>query len=154
MTADASGALIGFLLRRVGVVAGVLAVIAGIFGMHIMTGSHSMPAATSTGAVQVGQAASGHSDHAPGRASVPDTPAVHGMEALPDQSCHSGSCTSMHTMWTLCVPSPGTTSLTAPVSVGTTTLTVHQIDNAAAVESALSYIPKSPSPGDLCISRT
>ncbi|MCU1548296.1 MAG: hypothetical protein JWO29_1247 [Arthrobacter sp.] len=52
-------------LRRAGLLAGLLAIIAGIFGMHVMTGTHSMhsPAAVTaiTDGVHAGAAAAdGH----------------------------------------------------------------------------------------------
>lgn len=157
MTATISSRTTTF-LRRAGLLAGMLAIIAGIFGMHILTGSHSMPTAAAgpgTDASQmVAAPAAGHTGHAQGPTAAPDTSATQGTTSMPASSCADpGACTTMSAMDAVCIPSPGTTSLAAPLP-GTTPFAVQDGSNTAVPATAYVYLPSSPSPGELCISRT
>ena len=150
-------------LHRAGLLAGILAVLAGILGMHVMTGSHSMhspaalTAAAGTGAGHTHPAAAhGHAEHAITDAS----PAHHSSDGhtapsiVVEQCSCSDSCASMHTMTVSCTPSGKTGSLSVPLP-GTAVFGV--ISNATApgaVPGSYSYRPGSPSPGELSISRT
>ncbi|MBO1268011.1 hypothetical protein [Arthrobacter cavernae] len=146
-------------LRRVGLLAGFLAIVAGIFGMHVMTGTHTVhaPAAVagaSGGAAHAGTAApDGH----PGHQAAPtvDHTQVQGTGVTSAESCScSGNCTTMPDMSAACVPSAHSGSLAAPLP-GTTVLAVNV--NAGVASPATvrySYVPGSPSPGELSISRT
>ncbi|MDZ4092789.1 MAG: hypothetical protein U1D68_16455 [Arthrobacter sp.] len=158
MTAPAHAAAIAF-LRRAGLFTAVLALIAGIFGMHVMTASHAMHApATAAATVNAHHDSSPAGDageHPPGPSSAPD---VH---AAPDeagartvQCTDSNNCTSMQSMTAACTPSAKTGSLAAPLPgtgvIARTTNTGMQ----STISAFWSYLPGSLSPGELCISRT
>lgn len=147
------------LLRRAGLFAAVLALIAGIFGMHVMTATHALHSPATAGAAVSAHhesSASGHTgDHAPGPSSAPDMPGVQGEASTRTLQCtDSGTCTSMQAMTASCTPSAKTGSLAAPlpgtgiISRNTTTGTL------TAISAQWHYLPDSPSPGELCISRT
>lgn len=161
----------GFLL--VGLLVGLLAIVAGFLGMHIMTGmsgAHAMTAVTSstepTGtsspaslvvhpaahAPQDGTTA--HDSMAPVTASAPE-PAAKSTLAAPAASCVCQSpCTDPLLMHSACVPSAAVTSLAAPPP-GTTPVSFHTpATRGDGAVRAYSYLPASPSPGDLSISRT
>lgn len=162
MTASRRNVATAF-LHRAGLLAGILAVLAGILGMHVITGSHSMhspaalAAASGTGAVHTHSAAAdGHAE--PGITYV--SPAHlssdgHNAPSVVIEQCScSDSCASMHTMTVSCTPSGKTGSLSVPLP-GTAVFGV--ISNATApgaVPGSWSYLPGSPSPGELSISRT
>ncbi|WP_426977434.1 hypothetical protein ACQCSU_21470 [Pseudarthrobacter sp. O4] len=157
MTATLSGRAMAFLLRTV-LLAGMLAVIAGILGMHIITGSHSMhnsPAAPAADMMQVMQPpATGHTAHAAGAVSAADSPPAPGTTSMPGPSCaHPGGCAAMSAMDASCIPSSGNTSLAAPLP-GSTPFAAHNDADAPTPAATYSYLPESPSPGQLCISRT
>ncbi|WP_442545690.1 hypothetical protein ACSBOX_09010 [Arthrobacter sp. KN11-1C] len=131
-------------LRRIGLLAGLFAIIAGIVGMHVMAGGHSMHATP----------AMGHSPVASAAAVVgqPHADQHEASSQAPSCTC-PGSCTGLSALHAVCVPAPGHNPLTAPLpgvppyaSAGTST--------AGALVSGYSHRPGSPSPGDLCISRT
>jgi hypothetical protein len=158
MTATAHRHAAAF-LRHAGLVAAVLAIIAGIFGMHVLTGTHAMhtPAAA-TAAADVHPAVSpDHSGHAAvsrtftgSRATAEQDPA--GLSG--DQCSESGGCTGMHTMSMACTPSANTASMDAP-EPGTFVLGIlNNTAAAGAFTGQWSYLPGSPSPGELSISRT
>lgn len=158
MTAPAHTTAIAF-LRRAGLFATVLALIAGIFGMHVMTATHALHS-TATAAATVSahheSSDSGHTgDHAPRPASAPAMPAAQGDESTRTAQCtESGSCTGMQAMTGSCTPSAKTGSLAAPLP-GTGIIGRNITTGALATISARwSYRPGSPSPGELCISRT
>lgn len=161
MTAPVHGRMTAF-LRRAGLLAGILAIIAGILGMHVMTGTHSMhaPAAVTASADTTvhaeSAAADGHAGH-----QTAGTPAAHRASGAQDrivaagQSCScSGNCTGMQAMAASCIPSAQTGSLAAPLP-GTPGFTVNvSAGMAGAATGHYSYLPGSPSPGELSISRT
>jgi len=66
-------------LHRAGLLAGILAVLAGILGMHVLTGTHTMhsPAAITAAAMDHTEsaAADGHPDHG-----AADTSSIHGTD--------------------------------------------------------------------------
>lgn len=153
MTATAQAGSTAF-LRRAGLFAAVLAIIAGIFGMHVMTGTHAMHTPSAT-AVTAHAASSGHhgGHQATARDQVgpgaPDTARVHA-----EKCSDSGGCASVETMTAACTPSAKTGSLTAPLP-GTAVLAIgsNMTADAKATE-CWSYRPDGPSPGELSISRT
>ncbi|MEO5321449.1 hypothetical protein PV761_23050 [Arthrobacter sp. CC3] len=159
MTSHVRGRSLAF-LRRVGLLAGLLTVIAGILAMHVVTGTHYMsPAFAGPGmdvpaagvveqAVPTQVPASAHTGHA----AAPN--AVTGMVSTPAPSCAgSGPCTAMSAMDAVCVPSPATTVLAAPPP-GSTPFAAQDLAVASSPAAGSSYLPGSPSPGDLGISRT
>lgn len=146
-------------LRRAGLFTAVLAVMAGIFGMHVMTATHAMHfPATATASVSAdhGASAAGHAGEAPAGPSIaPDVHAAQdGAGARTMQCTDSDNCASMQSMTAACTPSAKTGSLAAPLP-GTGIIARN---TNAAMPSAIglrwSYLPGSPSPGELCISRT
>jgi hypothetical protein len=158
VTTASRGRVITFLLRA-GFLAAALAIIAGLFGMHIMTGAHGMAAhgmpmaGEGHTAAQVSADPAGHSGHG-------TEPAGRGMTAVaaatgsPSSCSSAGACPEMSAGGAACVLAPANTSLTAP-QPGTAPCAVPDLaGTAAAAGTNYSYSPDSPSPGDLCISRT
>ncbi|MET1086086.1 MAG: hypothetical protein ABWY04_03035 [Arthrobacter sp.] len=158
MTASAKR-LVMILLRRAGGLAAVLAVIAGILGMHVMTANHSMPSpaamtTTTAGAVHnTASPADGHAGHQVSAGHSTQGASVQDVTESPSEPC-SGSCTSMQTMTVSCTPSAKSGSLTAPLPGTTLFGVIPAAGPAAALEGLYSYLPGSPSPGELSISRT
>ena len=164
-------------LRRGFLLVGLLAVMAGFLGMHIMTGmhgAHAMTAVTSS-AETAGSSSRPETNLAPhpaahalqertmGHDSVaprPATPAgpdltADSRAAAPAASCVCQSnCADAASMHSACVPSAAMTSLAAPPP-GTAPASMHNPDtHGDAAVRAYFYRPASPSPGDLSISRT
>ena len=138
---------------RAWLLTGILAVIAGIFGMHVMTASHAAHASA-------GHAVVGHTEpgYAAGHATVghadPGHPAGHTAVAhsMPAESC-GAACPSVHESGASCTPSATTGSLTVLPPSGTADF----YPGPAAVRlqaSDYSYIPPGPTPCELSISRT
>ena len=186
--ADATGPVA--VLRRAALLVGLLAVIAGFLGMHIIAGSHALHAQssppgsiqTSTAPHAAGQARSeqaaghtgGHSSHraagtfsqaydGPAAAETASvltpaaaTPAAAtggGTQAPASCSCRGG-CAEAPAVHVGCVPSPAGASLSAP-QPGTTLVGAQPWSAARADRpSGYAYLPGTPAPGDLSISRT
>jgi hypothetical protein len=164
-------------LRRGFLLMGVLAIVAGFLGMHIMTGmhgAHAMTAVTSStepawpSSHTANSLASHPSAHALSAgttaldsmappSATPSVPGLTGNSRTDEPSatcvCQS-SCTDPASMHSACVPSAAVTSLAAPPP-GTAPTSIHTPDPRGndAVRT-YSYLPASPSPGDLSISRT
>lgn len=158
-------------LRRAGLLVGLLAIIAGIFGMHVMTGTHHghSAAAVTTAAVTTptaeglaGLAADGHHVHQETGA-TPAHPATGVREAAtirdtagaPAHMCSCADCgTAVQAMAGSCIPSVKPVSLASP-SPGSTVFGVLPPTGAAGtVRGDWSHVPGTPSPGELSISRT
>jgi hypothetical protein len=109
------------ILRKAWLLAGILAVIAGLLGMHVLTAGHTAVAHSAVG------------DHAPA-------------------TC-SDSCPGAQEAGVPCVPSvPG-----APVTVSppqATLAALLRLPTANSPGPAYGYVPPSPTPCDLSISRT
>lgn len=144
-------------LLRAGLLAAVLSIVTGIFGMHVITPGHSphtghtgtgAPAAAPASAAHpAGHTAVGHSNTghiaAPANAAEPFT-------AL--ESCGAG-CPDVREAGASCIPLGKTGSLAAvppPVNPAA------DVGPAGGTQgtSGYSYIPASPTPGELSISRT
>ena len=172
-------------LRRVALMAGLLAVIAGFLGMHILTGSHghhtqasfpgsiqSTMAPPTVGAASAGHSAglpAGHSGHGAagpvvqaydGPAAAITLPSVKpaaaslgGTQVPPSCDCQGG-CADKPSAHADCTPSPSGASLSAP-QPGTTPLE-HRPWTAVRADrlSGYAYLPGTPTPLDLSISRT
>ncbi|WP_395398703.1 hypothetical protein ACHMXB_12580 [Arthrobacter sp. UC242_113] len=142
-----------------GGLAAVLAVVAGILGMHVITGNHSMHSMTAMSAesagtlqsVHAGGAAKSHPDHTASGTQAVQEAAGHDMGSV-DPCC--GSCTDMQTMTVSCTPSAKSGSLAAPPPGTTVFGAIPVMAAQGTVVSTYSYLPRSPSPSDLCISRT
>lgn len=155
MTAISARRARAFLLRGT-LLAGLLAIIVGILGMHIMTGTRDMPAAATGHETEAPHAmqASGHPGHVADITNVQGVSAAPGITHAPRPSCaDTGGCTMMSAMGGDCVPSPGTTTLAAPPP-GTTALASSGGPITGAPAIGYGFIPRSPSPGQLSISRT
>lgn len=168
-------ALVAF--RRAGLLAALLALVAGILGMHVMTADHS-----AHGPGSAGHAVAAASGGGPlgGTPAAPAGPAAHpaGHDAVghlphgtsgdrhlgPDshagapallagaESC-GGSCPGADEQGTACTPSAQAGSLTVlPPRTG---LAIHP-DPAGGVQAgtATARIPSTPTPCELSISRT
>lgn len=124
--------------RRVPLLLLVAAVIAGIFGMHVVNGSHS---AHSTSALTV---AAQHE---------------HGSQHLQTSSpaeadkCTAGSCSCAQTGNANCTPSHQTGSLAAPPP-GDAVVVIATASAPRDPSPSWSYRPAAPTPGQLSISRT
>ena len=177
--ADATGPVA--VLRRAALLVGLLAVMAGFLGMHIIAGSHALHAQSSPpGSIQTSTAphaaghTGGHSSHratgtfsqaydGPAAAETASvltpaaaTPAAAtggGTQAPASCSCRGG-CAEAPAVHVGCVPSPAGASLSAPQPG--TTLVGAQPGSAARADrpSGYAYLPGTPAPGDLSISRT
>lgn len=145
-------------LRRAGLLAAVLAITAGILGMHGIAGGHSIhsPAAVTVpppSAVHAGHPADAPTGQQP--SGIPSTQQTAGQHTsgVASEPC-TDSCTCIQTMTAGCIPSAKTGSLTAPMP-GTVLLATNPAATAPlAIPTAYSYLPGSPSPGELSISRT
>ncbi|UXM90703.1 DUF6153 family protein [Paenarthrobacter sp. JL.01a] len=125
--------------RRVPLLLLVAAVIAGIFGMHVVSGSHARHSNSTAGAVF-------HHEHGPAQHLQTSSPAD-------AEQCTSGSCSCAQTGNANCTPSHKTGSLAAPppgdAVVVTATATAPRDPSPS-----WSYRPAAPTPRQLSISRT
>ncbi|MCZ9880190.1 hypothetical protein [Arthrobacter sp. B2a2-09] len=156
MTATTSGTISSF-LRWAGLVLGMLAIIAGILGMHVMTGSHTMHAAAAAGAgagagmahtAEPGDAGHSHLG-APGAVPAAATPGNTDTASCPDP----GPCPSAASMGGVCIPAPGPAPLAAPPP-GSAPFALQPGPGLSVTFGGYPYRPGSPSPGELSISRT
>ncbi|WP_457972967.1 hypothetical protein [Arthrobacter sp. D1-17] len=152
-------------LRRAGLLAGLLAIIAGIVGMHVLTGPHTIHMAGSTAAVQthhvvtnqMATESAGHgghdSHHNPRTIAAGASTANFPAPTSDTFSCIGGDpCAGMSAMGGSCIPSGSTGSLAAPPPATVAFAADSQAPEAAV--SGYAYLPESRSPADLCISRT
>ncbi|MCE3291248.1 MAG: hypothetical protein K0Q84_185 [Arthrobacter sp.] len=182
-------------LRRAGLLAGLLAIIAGIVGMHILTGSHNVHMTGSSAAAQPHHGEQTHHGVQPHHGaqtgtSVPahhpvqphdvvaehSVPSSYGGQDQDNQanavrvtagvntssdpaptagtfSCLGGDpCAGMSAVGGSCIPSGSTGSLAAPPP--STVSFAADTQAPVAVASSYTHLPESPSPADLCISRT
>ena len=145
------------LLRRACLLAATLAVIAGLLGMHVLTSGHSSHASMSGGAI-AGHTAVAHAagdvhavhagHHATARAPDPalDEP------VLGSAGC-GGSCPAAQEPGAPCVP----TAPSGPVTISPPHASLANLPVPAAAGkrgAGYSYLPPSPTPCDLSISRT
>ena len=132
-------------LLRAGLAAAVLAIIAGIFGMHVMTGNHSAHG-THAAAVQVqhDHTEAAHPEHQ-------DQP-VAAAAASGAMSC-GRSCQGMQESGTSCIPSAqaGALALFPPHQTG---VAFHAPEVRSGPAASYTYTRPSPTPCELSISRT
>jgi hypothetical protein len=135
--------------------AGILAVLSGVLGMHVLAGTHGAHASAEhiQAAPTSGHAASDHtaSAHA---ASAHTRQAIRHETPTPPSCVCGGGCGEQQAAHTSCTPAPSGASLSAPLP-GTTLLAV-QPRSAAEVDQlpANSYLPSTPTPNEMSISRT
>lgn len=150
---------VGAFLRRGAVLAAVMAVAAGILGMHVLTGdhsAHSLAAMTATvaGAGHGELPADGHAGHhTVAAASIQEASTAGSMGGASAGQC-SGGCTGMDAVTVSCVPSLGSGSLAAPLPGTAVFDDLPQAWTTGELRRVYSYLPSGPSPGGLSISRT
>ncbi|MDR6505671.1 hypothetical protein [Arthrobacter oryzae] len=162
MTAVSRGPVPALLLRT-GIIAAVLAMIAGIFGMHVMTANHTMhsPAAAQLAATLTspGDGHTGHQggadDGVPGstqEAAGKPVPVGLGAGAAAACACSAG-CAGAET-GAACVPLAKGGTLAAPEAGQGTVATRNRRGLPDRMSVTYSTLSGSPSPGELSISRT
>lgn len=146
-----------FLLRG-GLVAVLLAIVAGILGMHVLTGDHSThtAAAAPPSGINAHVLSSATHHGAPSSSDRHSTAATGDADGWTGASCicsgdcagqdagHGADCTPLPKAGTLAVPEPGSSGLSVQPA-GTVRF---------AAFAAWNHVPGSPSPGELSISRT
>ena len=141
----AASQVLASLLRRAALFAGVLAVIAGIFGMHVMTASHASHAGAGHTPASFAHSSTAHS-------SGLGHPAAGAVVVLSAGGVCAETCPGAEEAGASCVPSAaaGSFSVVAPPAP-----VMHQGPAGAAVTAAgYSYLPSGPTPCELSISRT
>lgn len=145
-------------LRRAGMFSLVLALIAGLFGMHVMNGHHLNHGPASATAA-AGSAGTSHHSHsagaaAPGVASGASGTAA-GEELSASAECQDGDCSATQAMAVSCIPSGKTGTLAAPVPGTAEFAAAHvRAGPAGQVTSRSAHRPATPTPCELSISRT
>lgn len=151
MTRDRTLGATAFLCK-IGLLAAVLWIIGGIFGMHVISPSHSAHHQATTH-----QLAASHHDvavHHDAAVHLHATdPAVAAVSFLGQCSC-AGDCTSVEATPASCTLSTNTTSLAAPFPGSTWVGVDTSTRPANSAAARWSFYPSSPSPGELSISRT
>jgi hypothetical protein len=163
---DALSLNVGFsqtLLLRGALITGVLAIIAGIFGMHVLTGNHAAHGTHASvghaAPVQVAPVADVHVSaahaahgHAEAPHAEPQEQTVRAAVPAGATSC-GGSCQGMQESGTSCIPSAqaGALTLFPPHRTG---VAFHPAEASKGPAAAYAYLRPSPTPCDLSISRT
>ena len=153
------------LMGRAVLLAGILAIVAGILGMHTLTGNHAAhtlgagaPPSYAT-AAPGGMGHSAHSGHGPSahsgmvqgnRSVVRGEPAAYGASAV---AC-SGTLGSTESPAAACTPLAKAGSLVAPEPGSVGQLADARVSSGVGTMRYYPYLPDGPSPGDLSISRT
>ncbi|QQQ63959.1 hypothetical protein [Paenarthrobacter ureafaciens] len=144
----------------IGLLVTVMALIAGVLGMHVMTGLHTqhpMTTAATTTVISgrtVDHGTAAHDHHGGGATTTAaETDAGPAAGGLAQCAC-SGNCSTEHAMGVSCVPSTATSVLAAPLPDTSTTVPSSFRPVATGSSTLWSYLPGSPSPGELSISRT
>ena len=145
------------LLRDALLLAGLVAVVLGLLGMHVLAGSHGMHAqaapsgstAMSTWLHSDGQMHSAHAEPSVAPASA----TTGGTEVPPSCVCGDG-CAEKPTVHAGCTPSPAGASLSAPQPGSTFFDGGSWTASRADRPSGYAYLPGTPTPRDLSISRT
>ena len=169
MTASARRRL-AVLVCRAGLLAGILAIVAGILGMHTLTGNHAAhmlgaaPPPSSAAAPAGTAPASGHShghpahpatDAAASGADASAPPASRSAAAPPSSAAAcTGSLAGTELPGAACTPLAKAGSLAAPAPGSAGQLADADVSSRAAVPGSYTYLPEGPSPGELSISRT
>ncbi|WP_162486168.1 hypothetical protein [Arthrobacter sp. Rue61a] len=122
----------------------VAAVIAGIFGMHVVSGSHGVHSADSVSP----EVAPDSSPHAHASSQL-----LHGPSPAEADRCTSGGCSCVQADNANCIPSLKTGSLAAPPP-GTAVAIISATRGHQEPPPFWSYRPDAPTPGQLSISRT
>lgn len=142
------------LFRRAWLFAAALAVIAGLLGMHVLTSGHASHGAASQGSMSghsAGHSAVGHSD--PGSHAGHALPAAGTDEPQLASAACGDSCPGAQESGAPCIPSApsGPVTLSPPQA---TLAVLPLLPAASRPGAAYDYLPPSPTPCDLSISRT
>lgn len=152
------------LMGRAVLLAGILAIVAGILGMHTLTGNHAAHTLgagappSSVTATPGGHGPSAHNGHGSGahsgmvqgnRSVVRGEPA-NGASAV---AC-SGTLGSTESPAVACTPLAKAGSLVAPEPGSAGQLADARVSSGVGTMRFYPYLPDGPSPGDLSISRT
>lgn len=158
---------------RCAVLVGILAVIAGILGMHVMTGSHASHSGaahpgvshavvphevvphTASGLGAAAQAAAGHpmaADDGDGKPGGTAHPGGGAAVVLSAGALCGEACPGVEEAGAECVPSANAGSFRV-VSPPATAIQ-QEARGAAAAAATCSYVPSGPTPCELSISRT
>ncbi|MDQ0866557.1 hypothetical protein [Arthrobacter globiformis] len=152
---SAARSIASVFLRRAGLFSLVLALITGIFGMHVMNGHHTMHGPAS--ALTVAESA-GHSHPAGGAAHGVAADAAHapsGEQISAEAGCPDGNCSGTQAMTVSCTPSGKTDTLAVPVpGTAAAGAAFVRAGPAGQVSGRSAYRPDTPSPCELSISRT
>ena len=138
-------------LRRASLFLLVLGVIAGIFGMHVVMGSHTAHSAPTTQASTLHSDHHGHSTAGSQAASTLHHPLASSIDA---ESCSSGSCSCAQSTAEHCIPSLKPGSLIAPLPGSGVAGLADGLRAPLESPSTWSYAPPRPSLSQLSISRT
>ncbi|MGX5714942.1 hypothetical protein [Arthrobacter sp. MAHUQ-56] len=156
----AAGSLPSSFLRRLSLVPLLLAIIAGIFGMHVLAGHHVQHGSAAAGpaiaaAPEHAAPVDAHGTHGHSPAATPAAPAEPDAPAqlAASTACVSGHCAAMNAAPAVCIPSAAAGSLAVPPP-GTSPQPYSFRAAAAGGAGSYSYLPGTPTPADLCISRT
>ncbi|WP_374956258.1 DUF6153 family protein [Arthrobacter sp. MYb23] len=129
----------------------MLGVIVGIFGMHVVMGSHATHSAPATQAFTLHSVHHGHSTAGSQASSKLHHPLAPSIDA---ESCSSGSCSCAQSTAEHCIPSLKTGSLIAPLPGSGVVAAVAGPSAPLESPSTWSYAPPRPSLSQLSISRT
>ncbi|KUM41260.1 hypothetical protein [Arthrobacter sp. EPSL27] len=162
------------LLRHAFLLAAVLAVILGFLGMHVLASSHGTHASAAAAvegshAAEHGTRPAGHHPAPPADARSAehhqaDHPAEHpsaapaaaagsGTAVPPSCDCQNG-CTEQPGAHVDCTPSQAGAALSAPQPGATLVTARPHADGHSDLLPRSTYLPGTPTPGDLSISRT
>ncbi|MFE4543509.1 hypothetical protein [Arthrobacter sp. NPDC056727] len=146
-------------LRRAGMFSLVLALIAGIFGMHVMSGHHLMHGpAGAVAAASAGRPHHSNHSHPAGEAAHGVTAgAAHaaGEEISAAAGCPDGNCSGTQVVTASCTPLGKTGTLAAPMPGTAVFAAVYvRAGPAGQVSGRSAHRPDTPTPCKLSISRT
>lgn len=157
---------------RIALFLGVLAILAGFIGMHVLASPHGQHGPGALSAVPAGTT---HASHA----AAPGTATHTAPNAMADGTAHSAtldpasarpmgssapepppSCVSsgetgeMSAPHASCIPAPATAAVSAPPPGATSLAGPEPAADTGRVPDAYTHMPGSPTPGELSISRT
>lgn len=138
--------------RRAALLAGIIAVVTGFLGMHIVAGSHGQHSQAPVSG-SAAPAAGGHTA-VPSSAAANHAQSHHDAVPADPPSCDcQGGCAERTGAHVGCTPSPSGASFHAP-QPGILPAPVSWARATADRQPAYPYLPGTPTPSDLSISRT
>lgn len=155
-------------LLRTALFLGVLAILAGFIGMHVLASSHTQHGPGAMAAVPAGThaAASSAAPHTAPHAMADGTVHAASLDPAsarpmgssapePPPSCVStGETGEMSAPHASCIPAPATAGLSAPPPGAASFAGPEPAADIGRVLYASTHVPGSPTPGELSISRT